>query len=155
MINLRKINEEIRKIRECGNAYEDMERLGWLYLVRKHMMEETHEEREEENEERLTMEEACAWVRGMKGTDPQTRSGGKWTMEEAWKLARKMGMSGDGDDMVEFFAVLNAMYADYYEVAKKYEVAKPEFFADMACAWLNDEDAVEGKAKEYFEHVVK
>ena len=55
MINLRKINEEIRKIRECGNEYEDMEHLGWLYLVRKHMMEETHEEREEENEERLLL----------------------------------------------------------------------------------------------------
>lgn len=155
MINLRKIDEEIRRIRECGSTNEDLHHLGWLYLVKRHMLEEADGAREEEKEERLTMEEACAWVRGMKGTDPQTPRGGKWTMEEAWKLARKMGMSGDGDDMVEFFAIINAMYADYYEVAKKHQVATPEFFADMACAWMNDEDAVEGKAKEYYEHIVK
>lgn len=150
MLSKRHIEEEIRRIRERGGC-EDARELAWLYIVHDHMEDaQAHHERE-----RLTMDEACEWVREMEGTDPEKPHGGKWTMDEAWKLARRMGISGEAADMIEFYAVINAMHADYYEVAKKHGVAKPEFFADMACAWMNDADAVEGKAKAYFEHVVK
>lgn len=53
------------------------------------------------------------------------------------------------------YAVMNAMYSDYYEVAKKYNVATPEFFADMARAFIDDKDAAPGKAERYYEYIVK
>ena len=152
MITREHICEEIRRMKEHGHGVEDMEHLLWMYMLKERM-----EEHEEEHEEhgKLTMEQAREWVNGMEGTDPAKPNGGKWSMEEAWSLAKKMGLCGDSDDMVEFYAVLNAMHSDYFEVAKKHGVATPNFFADLACAWLNDKDAVEGKAKAYFEHVVK
>ena len=61
----------------------------------------------------------------------------------------------DTQTAIEFYAVLNAMYSDYSMVLKKYGMSSPEFYADMAKAWLCDKDAKAGKAKLYFEYIVK
>ena len=66
-----------------------------------------------------------------------------------------MEQRGIDCDPLQFFAVLNAVYSDYYAVAKKHGVNKMDFYADIAKAWLNDSDAVEDKAARYFEFVVK
>lgn len=42
---------------------------------------------------------------------------------------------------------MNMMYSDYCSVAAKYGVNKPEFFADMAKAFLFDKDAKGPKEK--------
>lgn len=154
MITRESVCEEIRRVKEHGRDAEDMRHLLWMYMLKERMEHEPEHEKHEAHE-KLTMEEAREWVGGMEGTDPARPHGGKWTMEEAWTLAKKLGICGDSDDMIEFYAVLNAMHSDYFEVARKHNVATPDFFADMACAWLNDKDAVGNKAKAYFEHVVK
>ena len=50
---------------------------------------------------------------------------------------------------------MNAMYSDYCKVAKRYGVDRPEFFAEMAKAWLEDKDAVPNKAAMYYDCIVK
>ena len=61
----------------------------------------------------------------------------------------------DGDPFYEFWAVMNALYCDYYAVAKKYNVLNADFFADMAMAFIHDKDAVKNKPMAYYNHIVQ
>lgn len=104
----------------------------------------------------MTKESARAWVASMHGSDPAKPKGGKWSMEDVKPYAQRMGIPTEGVEFYEFFAIMNAMYSDYFEVAKKYNLQNnPAFFADMAKAWLHDEDAVENKAAMYYDCIVK
>lgn len=103
--------------------------------------------RAEESE--FTEKTADEWVRGMKNADGST--GPHWNMEQARQLAQRRGVKAAP---AEFYAVLNAVYSDYCEVAKKHNVHNADFYADLAKAWLNDKDAVPDKAAAYFEYVV-
>jgi hypothetical protein len=101
----------------------------------------------------LDREDAEEWVRSMKGADGST--GGKWkNINDVKPLAQMVGMAGE-QKLPEFYAIINAMYSDYSKVAKKHGVDRPEFYADLAKAWLNDEDAMEGKAALYYECIVR
>lgn len=104
---------------------------------------------------KLTREMAEEWVEGMESADPQKPHGGKWTMDQVKPVAQKYGVPTEGDRFVEFWAVMNALYSDYYAVAKKYNMLNPDFFADMAMAWINDKDAVRNKAAVYYECIVE
>lgn len=53
----------------------------------------------------------------------------------------------------DFFVALNMMYSDYCEVAKKMGMDKPDFYAHMAKAFLDDEDAGEHKLAKYMETI--
>ena len=44
-------------------------------------------------------------------------------------------------------AALNMMFSDYYGVAMKYGVGVPEFFGDLAKAFLFDKDSPSPKEK--------
>ena len=52
---------------------------------------------------------------------------------------------------------MNVMYSDYYGVAAKYGLDRPEFYADLAKAFLMDKDAggPEEKMAGYYYGVVK
>ncbi len=52
---------------------------------------------------------------------------------------------------------MNMMYSDYYSVGVKYGVDRPEFYADLAKAFLFDKDspAPAEKLAEYYHEVVK
>lgn len=92
---------------------------------------------------------AKKWVESMKG------AGGKgehYKMDAAHKLMQQRDIKCDP---VEFYAILNAVYSDYQSVAKKYGIDRPEFYADLAKAWLEDEDAVQDKASMYYECIVE
>lgn len=104
---------------------------------------------------KLTREMAEEWVDGMKSADPARPNGGKWTEEQLRPIATKYGIPTEGDKFAEFWAVMNALYSDYYAVAKKYNVLNPDFFADMTMAFINDEDAVKNKAAVYYECIVE
>lgn len=104
--------------------------------------------------EKLTMEEAAEWVEGMKNTDPDHPTGEKWTMEQIKPIATKHGFTTP-DKQIEFWAVMNMMYSDYYETAKKHGVSTMDFYADMAKAWMHDKDAVENKTAAYIEYCTK
>lgn len=93
---------------------------------------------------------AKEWVHAIKnGMGPDWTI---WTPEETKKF---MEQARADCDPHEFYAVMNALHSDYYEVAKKYGVERPDFFADMTKAWLEDKDAVKDKAAAYYEYVVK
>lgn len=104
---------------------------------------------------RLTREMAEEWVEGMESSDPAKPHGGKWTMDQVKPVAQKYGIPTEGEKFAEFWAVMNALYSDYYAVAKKYNLLTPDFFADLSMAFINDKDAVENKAAVYYECIVQ
>ena len=154
MINRQMIEAYIAQIREEGRNAIDIERLAFLYIVLDHMGDDEYS-RASKDAAKLTPEQAKAWVESMEGTDNDRKKGGRWTMDEAKTLAKKAGLALDGEKLAEFYAIINAMYSDFYAVAQKYGVAAPEFFTDLAKAWLDDKDAKEGKAALYWKYVVK
>lgn len=95
-------------------------------------------------------ETAMEWIGKMKHADGT--SGMKWTYERAEQLMKQVGYQGEP---MEFFAILNAMYSDYCKAAKKFGVDRPDFYAELAKAWLEDKDAEDGKAMLYYECIVK
>ena len=103
-----------------------------------------------ERMEPLTKEQAEKWVRSMKGA--AGGPGQHWNMEQAKQIMTRHGFQLDP---VEFYVTLNMMYSDYSKVAQKMGVDKEEFYACMAEAFLNDEDARPEKLALYHEYVVK
>lgn len=100
---------------------------------------------------KLTKEMADEWMSSIENEDGT--KGAHWTMEQAKQVMAQKGVKADP---VEFYAVLNAMYADYCKVFKKHGVGdKLDFYVDMAKAFIEDKDAAEGKVAKYFEFIVK
>lgn len=94
----------------------------------------------------LTRDEAEKWTDCM--TNADGTKGAHWTYDQATQLMTQRNINCDKND---FWAVLNMMYSDYCRVAKSYSVDNLNFYADMAAAFLHDDDAVEGKAAMYWE----
>ena len=90
--------------------------------------------------EKLTREKAEKWVRSMHGDDPKSR-GEMWSYEDAKKLAEERGLPTEGQEMIDFYVVLNMAYTDYCKVAKEHGVDTEDYYADLAEAWLYDRDA--------------
>lgn len=100
---------------------------------------------------KLTQDMAEEWMEGLQNEDG-TR-GPHWSAAQTRQV---MSQKGIGADPVQFYAALNMIYSDYYKVLKKYGLAdKMDVYVDLACAWLNDRDAVGDKAGAYFEYVVR
>lgn len=99
----------------------------------------------------LDKETAQRWTKMMHNEDGT--HGEHWSMEQTTSILQQRGYK---HNPVEWYAVMNAMFSDYYVVAKKYGMAgNADFYADLANAWLNDKDAVDDKAAVYFAKVVK
>lgn len=92
--------------------------------------------------ETLTKEDALYWVEHMENSDGTT--GAQWTMDETSAMAKSMGVYLPA---CIWFAAVNMMRSDYCMVARKHGVDKPEFYADMAQAFLFDKDAGEPEEK--------
>lgn len=100
---------------------------------------------------KLTREEAEKWVEGMKSEDG--KKGARWTYDQVKQYASNFGVQGD--EVVEFFAVMNALATDYGKVARKHGVDKIDFWADLAKAFMHDKDAVPDKVRIYYECIAK
>ena len=109
----------------------------------------------DKSHQKMTREMAEAWVDGMHGDDPAKPHGGKWTPDQIKPIATKYGVPTEGERFWEFYAIMNAMYSDYYPVAKKYNTLNQDYFADLAMAFINDKDAVPNKAAIYYECIAK
>lgn len=99
---------------------------------------------------RFDMDTAREWTDGIKNDDGT--KGPHWTLEQLRPIMQQKGIESDP---AEFFAVINAIYADYCKVAKQHNVGTIDFYVDLAKAWLDDKDAVPNKAAAYYEYVVK
>lgn len=94
----------------------------------------------------LTLEDAKLWTSKMQNADGT--KGCHWTLEQTQDVAKQRNINCDPND---FWAVMNMMYSDYCQVAKRQSVDTPGFYADMAKAFLDDTDAVDGKAYLYWD----
>lgn len=98
----------------------------------------------------MSKEMAEEWTKNMKNEDGT--KGPHWKMEQVKQLMAQKGIEANP---YEFFAILNAMYSDYCAVFKKHGVNTMDMYVDLACAFLNDSDAMPNKASLYYEYIVK
>lgn len=90
------------------------------------------------------------WTAKMENEDGS--KGPHWSMDQVEQIVQQKKVKCDP---VEFYAILNAMYSDFSEVAQKHGVHKQDFYLDMAKAFLMDKDAVKDKAAAYYMYIVK
>lgn len=100
----------------------------------------------------MDKETVMRWVEGMEDDDGV--HGGKYSWHQAQQYALNVGISGK-DKVLEFYWAMNAMYADYHKVAKKFGVDKADFYACLAKAFIEDPDAVEDKVEMYNKYIVR
>lgn len=82
----------------------------------------------------FTPEKAEAWLLGMHNEDGSR--GAHWSLD-----ATKAFKPDDSISDYEWECVMNMMYSDYYNVAVAHGVNTPEFYADMASAFIFDKDS--------------
>lgn len=102
------------------------------------------------SDKKLTHEMAEEWMAGIQNEDGS--KGPKWTLEETKRVMKQKGIEVDP---VTFWVVMNALYSDYCNVLKKHNVSTIDLYADLACAWIMDKDAVKDKAGAYYMDVVR
>lgn len=95
--------------------------------------------------EKLTKADAESWVAGMVNADGST--GEHWPIDQTTAAAESIGLTWDALTPWCWWAAMNMIYSDYGEIAMRYGVSTPEFFADMAKAFLFDKDGPGPKAK--------
>ena len=135
MLDSEEIDSEISKWERLDSSYKNYEKLADLYIIRDHLKDTRH----------LSMESAEKWTDSMCNEDGS--KGPHWTFDQAKQIEA---------DPIEWWAIVNMIYSDFYEVAKKHNVCgSVDFFADMANAFLKDKDVRPGKAARYYECVVK
>ena len=111
--------------------------------------------------EKLTMEhgsstfteaDAKRWAEHMENDDGSM--GAHWTLEQATAVANSIGVHVDP---WIWFAALNMEYSDNFDVAQKYGLDRPEYYADLAKAFLFDEDGggPEAKIAGYYHGIVE
>lgn len=100
----------------------------------------------------FTEREAERWTKHMKNDDGST--GPHWTLEQATAVANSIGVH---TDPWVWFAALNMEYSDNFEVAAKYGLDRPEYYADLAKAFLFDKDGggPEAKIAGYYHGIVE
>lgn len=98
----------------------------------------------------FTREDAKVWCENMINSDGT--KGGHWSINDT----DGVGRPEDVDDYI-WNATMNMIYSDYADVAQKYGVGSVEFYADMAEAFLYDDDgpAPSQKLSRYYNYVVK
>lgn len=90
----------------------------------------------------LTEEMASTWVHSMKP------AGMKWTKIQTDELIKKYNLALND---VDFWAIMNAMYNDYYKTFDD----EIETYIKLARDFIKDEDAIEGKVYEYWKCISK
>ena len=100
----------------------------------------------------FTEREAERWAKHMKNDDGST--GPHWTLEQATAVANSIGVH---TDPWVWFAALNMEYSDGFAVAQKYGLDRPEYYADLAKAFLFDKDGggPETKIAGYYHGIVE
>lgn len=93
---------------------------------------------------------AHEWMEKLKNADGTT--GPHFSKEQVKGMMNQKSVQLDP---MELWIAMNMLYSDYCKVAKKLNVNNVNFYMDMACAFLDDEDAVEDKLAAYYECIVK
>ena len=126
-----KLHEAMEKPVTLGSAEE----VG-LYAKTICRLEKLHGHHDEPETATFDRETAMQWAAHMQNADGTT--GPHWTMDQTDAVANITGVSVKS---CVWWAAMNMMYSDYYGVAAKYGLDRPEFYADLAKAFLMDKDA--------------
>lgn len=105
---------------------------------------------------KMTDEMYKGWLKELENADGS--SGAKWSKEETTMEAKKNGIEFKQFTEMEFCMAMNMMYSDYCGVAAKFGVDNAAFYACLAKAFLEDEDAnVDGgdKLAAYYKAIVE
>ena len=96
-------------------------------------------------------------VKGFSITDGSERMNGeKWTMDQTTAVGSEIAIDFNKVPKINWYIVLNMMYSDFYNTAKKVEYEDdPKFYAYLAKDWLWDMDAPADKLFKYIFHVIK
>lgn len=138
------VESQIEQEIERGNRPEAVRDLAALAMAREYLHGKGCYHGE------LTAEKATKWVEGMHNVDTERPKGAMWQQTATDTLADKRGFDTEPEKL-EFWAVINMMHSDYAKVAEKHGVDKPDFYADMAAAWMRDKDAVADKTSAYID----
>lgn len=157
--------EELEEVSECGRfgmpelelSHKLIASVNGIDCLMAHKKAHVEERKEKDNDgfawqdidaehhpEHLSKADAESWTSHMKNSDGTV--GAHWTFEQTQDVAKQRNITCDPND---FWAVMNMMYSDYCQVAKRQSVDTPGFYADMAKAFLEDADAADGKAYLY------
>ena len=100
----------------------------------------------------FTENDARRWTEHMENDDGSI--GPHWTLEQTTAVANSIGVHVDP---WIWFAALNMEYSDNFDVAQKYGLDRPEYYADLAKAFLFDEDGggPEAKIAGYYHGIVE
>lgn len=120
--------------------------LGSMEMIRE--IEKTKECLCSDADGELTKEDAMSWMYNMKNEDGSY--GAHWEIEQTRPFMAPRGITCEA---WEWAAIMNMMYSDYCKAARKNSVDRPEFYADLAAAFLEDKDAPEDKAGRYYHHI--
>ena len=99
-----------------------------------------------EKEEHHKRHDLTEYVGRLVNVDGTT--GAHWTMEQVEPFRKAHAPHADPE---EFWASMNMFYSDYCMVAKQYGADKPEFYAAMAKAFMDDPDGGKHRIRRYYE----
>ena len=87
---------------------------------------------------KMSHEDIEKWKKHMKNQDGTM--GEHFKKEQVHQAARQIGVNPEEYGEHIFPLVMNMMYSDYCAVAKKFGLDRPDFYAELAKAFLNDKD---------------
>lgn len=94
---------------------------------------------------KMSHEDIEKWKKHMKNQDGTM--GEHFKKDQVMQAARQIGVNPEEYGEHIFPLVMNMMYSDYCAVAKKFGLDRPDFYAELAKAFLNDKD-FEGEPEE-------
>lgn len=86
----------------------------------------------------FTKHDVDSWKRGMINEDGSR--GEHFTKDQVMQYAKQVGVKLDECSEIAFCLAMNMMYSDYCLVAKKFGFDRPEAYAELAKAFLDDKD---------------
>lgn len=98
----------------------------------------------------MDRQRAEQWVSGMQNADGT--QGPHWSMEQTEQVRTQQGIQCDP---VKFWVAMNMMYSDYCKVGEKMGVNNAAFYACLAKAFLEDQDAQPEKLARYYEYIAR
>lgn len=105
------------------------------------------------NNRKMNEQMAVDWAANMDYTTGE--HGPKWKPNEVKPFADKLGFSYGTEKFWCFYAIMNAMYADYGKTMKKHGCEEPEVFAELAKDFIDDDDAVKNKTMIYYNFIAE
>jgi hypothetical protein len=136
-ITLQAVEHDIEELLEKGSlTMSNLEEFNALSWARKNLAEMPCN---------FDEETAREWVAKM---NPAAR----WDMAQTTAVMQSRGYN---HRPCEFWVVMNMLYSDYGKTMAKYGADKPEVWADMTDAFLNDPDAAPHKVGRYYRDIVE